>query len=232
MISPLIRHGGTRESNAQSFAGTPGGTADLTVAPSGDAFSNFLSDGEITGCATDTWTAMVNQSVAQTRRETAFNKRFITKSDSVLQYSCFDQTIIGAVENVGPIFSSSDFWEDKAVDILDEEDIYINIYDNDPEYEFNYINDYLSKNTLEESLILVVDSAFQNYINGQFNHPFISGTTPVSGTGLEPCTSMAEVWQAAKCENFGGTIPFPTFEEMAAGYEPRQFPPGAGWQCN
>jgi len=219
------------KTDAQAVPGTPGDNAKLVIEPSGDGITNYFSDGEISGCATDTWTAMVNQAVAQTRRETAFNKRFIVKSDSVLQYSCFSDTIANTVNAIDPIFTASDRWKANPVNILGDEDVLIEIYDRDPETEVGYYIDFLSENTLEESLILVVDSAFKNYINGQFNHNYISGTAPVSGTGLEPCTNMAEIWKAAKCVNFGGTIPFPTFEELAKGYEPRQFPSGSGWDC-
>lgn len=219
----------TSNAFAQAYPGAPGENATLVLtAPEGSE-----AEGEISGCATDTWTAMVNQAVAQTRRETVFNKRFIVKSDSVLQYSCFDNVIANTVATVDPIFTASDMWEDRSITVLGDDDVNINVYEKDSDAESGYFIDFLSQNTLEESLILVVDSALRNYINGQFNHPYLSGTTPVSGTGQESCVSMSAIWQAAKCVNFSGSTPFPTFAEMAAAdfEDPRQFPSGANWEC-
>ncbi len=219
----------TSNAFAQAYPGAPGENATLVLtAPEGSE-----PEGEISGCATDTWTAMVNQAVAQTRRETVFNKRFIVKSDSVLQYSCFDNVIANTVATVDPIFTASDMWEDRSITVLGDDDVNINVYEKDSDAESGYFIDFLSQNTLEESLILVVDSALRNYINGQFNHPYLSGTTPVSGTGQESCVSMSAIWQAAKCVNFSGSTPFPTFAEMAAAdfEDPRQFPSGDNWEC-
>ena len=186
---------------------------------------------EMTGCATDTWTSMVNHAVNQSRREVAFNKRYITKNDSVLQYSCFNEALQATSAIIAPIFSGGQTWVGNSVDILGES-VTVDIFANDAETENGYITDYLSPTTLDESLTLVVDAGFQGYINGQFNHPYISGSSPVGGTGLEPCTSMSAIWRAAKCKNFDGTLVFPTFEQMAAGFEPRSFPSGSNWECN
>jgi len=229
----------SQQSFAQGPAGIAAGEANLTPSPSGTGLTDYLSSGEITGCATDTWTAMVNQAVNQTRREAAFNRRYIVKSDSVLQYSCFDQNILNTVQNIDPIFTANNRWANMSgIDIIGDT-VDIQIYEQSQDVESPYLIQYLQQNTLEESLVLVVDSVFENYINGQFNHPYISGTAPVGGSGLEPCVSMAEVWSAAKCSNMpgvtgagAGEVVFPTFEQMAGGYEPREFPSGSGWECN
>ncbi len=197
------------------------------------------SDAKLSGCATDTWTAMVNQAVLESRRKTAMDKSFIVKSDSVLQYSCFGEILTKTVGDkktgskgiIDPIFTASDYWENKEVDILGDEKLIIEIYNQDGETEPGYLIDFMSKNSLEESLVLVVDGAFKNYINSQFNHPYLSGTVPVGGTGLEPCANMSQIWKAAMCKNLDATIPFPTFEEIIAKGDPRQFPPGANWEC-
>jgi len=64
------------------------------------------SNNEVTGCGTDTWRAMVNQAVLQTRREMLMNERYIAKADSVLAYSCFAQTMEIAGKYLG-VFSET-----------------------------------------------------------------------------------------------------------------------------
>ncbi len=189
------------------------------------------SDAKLSGCATDTWTAMVNQAVLESRRKTAMDKSFIVKSDSVLQYSCFGDILTKTTGIIDPIFTSSDYWANKEVDILGDDKPKIEIYKQNSDTEPGYFIDFLSQNSLEESLVLVVDGAFKNYINSQFNHPYLSGTAPTGGGGLEPCANMAQIWKAAMCKNLDATIPFPTFEQMAAGNDPRVFPPGPNWKC-
>lgn len=240
----------TKNAHAQG-PGFAAGEANLTPAPSGTGFGSYTSSGQVKGCAADTWTAMVNQAVNQTRRETAYNRRYIVKNDSGLQYSCFDQNIINTVQFIDPIFTASTYWENMSgIDILGGTTD-IRIYDQSQDVEQPYLMQYLTPSSLEESLVLVVDSVFQNYIFSQFNHNYLSGKAVVggtgsyisgggiSGTGLEPCVSMAEVWNAAKCMNMTGLIGagvgevvFPTFEQMAGGLEPREYPSGNGWDCN
>ena len=93
--------------------GTPGGPPNLVPEPEEE------TDAVLSGCAADTWTAMVNQAVMQARREDVFNKHFIVKADSVLDYSCFSEHIKKTYELAGPIFSETMLWDDLPVDILD-----------------------------------------------------------------------------------------------------------------
>ena len=200
--------------------------AALVIPPSGD------SSNELTGCATDTWTAMVNHAVNQTRRENAFNKRYIVKPDSILTYICFNQDIQAVAEQMDPVFSGSDVWADRDVDVLsvagnylDGEPVNIQIYEESQDAEAGYRFEYLTPETLEESLVLVVDAAWVNYRLGQFNHGILSGTVGDIGRNTDMCANMSQIWQAAKCKNFDAPGIWWTFEDMAIGLEPRVFPP-------
>jgi len=212
--------------------GTPGGTADLTPPPTGDA-----SDVPLTSCGTDTWTAMVNQAVMQTRREDIMNKRFITKADSVLQYSCFAQDIV-AIADTGVYFSGSEVWAERDIPNPDATDHptegnnrdpeTIKIYDKETRettYGFNhedrYFVNYLTRELLPESLTLSVDSAYRSYINGHFTHDAPTAGDPNSGPPL--CKTMASIWQAAKCKNFDDPTVFYTFQDLTT-MDPRDFP--------
>ncbi|MEM8833984.1 MAG: hypothetical protein AAGB32_05535 [Pseudomonadota bacterium] len=188
--------------------------------------------GELSGCATDTWTAMVNHAVNQTRRENAFNKRYIVKPDSILTYICFFEDLQAVADHMDPVFSGSDVWANRDVDVLsvagnylDGEPVNIQIYDESQEVEADYRFEYLTPETLEESLVLVVRAAWDNYRLGQFNHGILSGTVGDIGRNTDMCADMNNVWQAAKCKNFDDFEIWRTFEDMAGGYEPRVFPP-------
>ena len=198
---------------------TPGGDPDLVPKP-----TEGQEPQELSGCATDTWTAMVNQAVMETRREDLLNKRFIIKPDSVLQYSCFDKTIAKA-KSTSSIFSGTQSrWVNEEVDLIGKK-VTVKIYEKDqvPGVEQPYRINLLQPNTLEESLSLVVDESFSSYINNQFNHPVLAGTTEMNNQG-DLCVDMSQIWKAAKCKHFDGTEVFYTFEDLTT-TDPREFPP-------
>lgn len=163
------------------------------------------------GCATDTWVAMANQAALETRREDLFNKRYIVKADSVLQYSCFADEIENMAANIGPIFSNGTQFEDKVINLMAGVSI-INPYKNG-----------FTTDSLGEALEKTVTESMQPYIDGQFGHIVLSGTTELKQEA-ELCLNMKEVWQAAKCKNFDGTNIFMRFDELVD-YDPREFPP-------
>jgi hypothetical protein len=183
--------------------GTAGGNPDLV--PESDNPPEELS-----GCATDTWTAMVNQAVMQTRREDILNKRFIVKPDSVIDYSCFMMFVDKVADDAGPVFSESKNWANIKVDILADKKI--------------DVNRELGSKSLDGALMDIVESVSTNYIRGQFNNPPLAGTAPVdTASGSKNCSLMSKVWKAAKCKNFDGVNVFYTFEDLMT-TEPREYP--------
>lgn len=195
------------------------GDIELTPPPASGAATPELS-----GCATDTWAAMVNQAVMQTRREDILNKRFIVKPDSVLQYSCFRDPLRRFAWEVPRIFSNGDQWSNREVDILADEPLYIKIYEKDyPEVEENYNIGSWQSPSLEEALTLMVDEAMVRYINQHYDHRILAGATGL-GQASDVCVSMEQMWQSAKCKNFDGTQVFYTFEDLI-NFDPREFPP-------
>ncbi len=182
--------------NVPSYAGS----ANLTPPGGGE---------ELSGCATDTWTAMVNQSVLQTRRQDIANKRLIIKPDSVFDYTCFSHIVKTVAEEAGPIFSESEKWVDREVDLDGKEII---------------LQRKLGSKSLDNALMEVVETALINYKRGQFNNGFLADSVPVSSSaGKKYCDTMSEVWKAAKCKNFDGMDIFYTFEDLI-GRDPREFP--------
>jgi murein DD-endopeptidase MepM/ murein hydrolase activator NlpD len=192
--------------------GTPGGPPEL-VPKTPTEVEKF------SGCATDTWTAMVNQAVMETRRQDILNKRFIVKSQTVLDYACFDfpkdadSYVKVTADKLGPVFSETKFWANKQVDIIGETIT---------------IKRELGSKSLDNALMSVVQNAAINYRNGMFTHPYLSGTAPVSPSSNN-CDLMDKIWQAAKCKHFDGVDVFYTFEDLTT-KEPREFPPN--YKCS
>ena len=224
--------------------GTPGGDPLLVPSPS----DPDLVPDKVSGCAADTWTAMVNQAVMETRREDLFNKRYIVKPDSVLDYSCFSESVKTVGTDSGPIFSETNKWDNITVDLIGEE-VIIKLQtkeeDNDPlfsEKDYNLERDYtqsdgtaitynlLSTDSLDIAIDSIVGKMAKTYLENNFTHGFLADTTPVSGAVIANCNVMDAVWKAAKCKNFDGTDMFSTFEDLAT-KDPREFPSGGQWKC-
>ncbi len=216
--------------------GTPGDDPNLAPPP-----EEPNDDLEVSGCAADTWTAMVNQAVMQTRREDLVNKRLIVKPDSVLDYSCFNRQILEVAVNAGPIFSETTRWDNVTVDIIGKSvDISLRTKqeDNDPffsEKDYNFEREYEQSNgttiTLESfspiSLDMAIDSlvgkASAGYFSTNFNQGYVSDTVPPPAAYPATCNVMSAVWAAAKCKNFEDSSIFYTFEDLV-GTDPREFP--------
>ena len=176
----------------------------------------------VSGCATDTWTAMVNKAVLETRRENVVNQRYILKPDSVFAYSCFETQVRHVGETVGPIFSETQRWVNAQVDIIGATAT---------------INRELGENSLDGSLHNAPIVMARSFTATAFRHGILGGTQepPVdlgfedeedgtgSGQSMLPCGTMAEVWQLAKCSNMMDANLFQRFEDMI-GNDIRVFP--------
>lgn len=197
----------------------PGEPADLT--------GETDTDNEVTGCATDTWAAMVNQAVLQTRRETIMNQTFIAKPDSVMAYACITDAFDNVRENAGPIFSESKRWVNVDVDIITKT---VNV------------NKELGEYSLDGAMVNVAYTPYEVWMRTNFSHDFLGGTVADSGghdhddghahvedQSYTPCGAMAQVWQMAKCKNADEENLFPTFEELINN-DPRQYP--ERYACN
>ena len=80
------------------------------------------------GCDREVWRAMTNQATLETRRQDLTNKRYIIKPDSVMQYSCFDQKIDRAHEQIGRVFSNGFQFVERRIDLLDGYSTNLDIY--------------------------------------------------------------------------------------------------------
>lgn len=217
---------------------TPGGV--ITVLPAPGVYSPppllppsvdtgftqpATTNNPVTGCATDTWTAMVNQSVLQTRREMLMNERYIAKPDSVLAYACLGNDFNSAGQNIGPIFSENTWWANKQINIIGQT-------------VTTAVN--LGSGSLDGAIGNAAVWLAEEFIASNFYHDFLGGTAGQtslppqvtsgnSGTSLSPlqgiydCSTMAQVWQLAKCQNITDPVPFPTFANLINN-DPRIYP--------
>lgn len=196
------------------------------------------TDNELTGCSTEVWRAMVNQSVLQTRREMLVNERYIAKGDSVLAYSCFEDFYFYAGEKLG-ILSESKRWKNAQIDIIGRS-VDINVYMGE------YSLDGAIINAVDEALFYYLDSNFDHGWLGEINQSVtLADTTPnqpdedEDGKGHQDedgdfhehsvsqygylCGKMNETWQMAKCMNVLDDPAFYRLEDLV-GFDPRKFP--------
>ncbi len=170
--------------------------------------------GKVTSCAPDTWTAMMNQAIMQSRRETAINQTYIVKPDSILAYACLDESIKAVQEKAGPIFSESDHWKDLEVDISGRSA-------ENPKTKTIKMQKELGSTSLDMSIATTTATLLAGYTPRNYEHTLLGGTTSIAASG---CDIMKKVWEASKCRNFDkNAAVFPTFEQLI-GNDPRKFP--------
>ena len=205
------------DDNTDGIPPLPPTTED--VVPSTNSTSN-----PVTGCATDTWSAMVNQAVLQTRREMMINERYVAKPDSVMAYSCLVQQLMNVGQTAG-IFSESQLWANREIDVLNGQRVTVTID--------------MGRYSLDGAISNVAMEPYEHFLRSMFGHDFLGGMAPglTSGGGDDdhahsaqdhaPCGVMRQVWRTAKCMNMTDDPLFPTFEELiAADNDPRIYPEG------
>jgi len=206
------------------------GDEDIPALPPGDnpdvTPTTDNTDNDVTGCATDTWKAMVNQSVLQTRREMVANELYVTKPDSVMAYSCLAEHIKVVGEKAGPIFSETKRWVNKQVDII---------------YGTVTVNKELGEYSLDGAIVNTALEPYEGYMHAFFNHDFLGGLYGGSSTSVEdgddegsdqsytPCGAMAQIWKMAKCADVDSNTKYYKFEDLIS-TDPRKFP--KGYECN
>ena len=185
--------------------GPGGGGGGSTVAASGALPSPSPTSST---CDANIMRAIETRAWYEAQREVVQNQNLITKPDSVLAYSCFDQ-FLGILANAGTeLFSeNTSVWGGAVA--------------------------HISPTSLDQALNVTAAIATNQYLNRQFNHSYLGGRGPSTnygGPNVTPsatynCAEMARVWQFAKCTNFAVR---PEDGFMAMSYyrdnDPRSFP--------
>lgn len=82
---------------------------------------------------------------------------------------------------------------------------------------------------LDNLLARTVTSSMYRYLNSNFNHPYLGGSTSINRTtpsgGSYNCPEMGTIWQIAQCSDFGEYDRFRTFSDLVT-QDPRAFPTG------
>lgn len=214
ILGTLLSGGGPMEPGDPGGVITPGTDHPPGAIPplhDGDGKEN-----EQTSCAVDTWVAMTNQSVMEARRETAMQRRFIAKADSVIEYGCMAKYLKKTETDVAAIFSETDQWVNRQVPIGDP-------YPPGTS-RIHTMNKTLGAQSMDSALINVVWAAHEAY-KQNFSHALMGGLEGYSEQpNGEACADMQKVWDAAKCQNFpGASEAFPRFTDLISN-DPRKFP--------
>lgn len=202
---------------------TPAPTTPPGETPAGSELVPTTSGGggKLSGCAVDTWTGMVNQAVLESRRETVINQTYITKPDSVLVYGCFKHWLKSVQDNAGPIFNETQRFA-PPVNIASRTRV---------KGQKDQVPGFAGRGAmaLDVALAQTVFAATDSYLNANFNHNLLGGTSNIAPGDMLNCGIMQEVWKAAKCNNIAKEKAFYTFDEMIS-EDPRKFP--ASLACN
>lgn len=145
-------------------------------------------------------------------REVIINEQLIHKPDSVLEYTCFDQYIAMSAHFAGPIFSESDDFDNRSVDLETADDTQTTTY------TVNYADTHLD-DALDELLLDSLD----NYITNNFSHTYLGGEATVDssmnntsiGGNSYSCSEMMTIWEIARCRDIGEDDQFISFEDIA-----------------
>lgn len=142
-------------------------------------------------CSYDTWNILVNQGLIQAQRENIMNQRYITKPDSVLEYTCFDELLRVVGEDTGRIFSMSDFWVNKDTVLRNGSTVIT-------------LTTSLNSDSLLNALSAAVIQSLEAYVSMGFWHEYLASTSPDTTISDGPCNAMAAVWSASQCQNIDG----------------------------
>jgi hypothetical protein len=179
MVS-LPSYAGQRDVNIPDATGVTGGNA-------GGTWNSTIASQT---CDTQVWKTMEARARIETEREIMQNQNLIFKPDSILSYICFDKFAGHASENVGVLFTHTNYWQKEIIQ-------------------------WGAPNGMDNAMQKVVIESMKPYISGNFNHAYLGGRggkienlgkppeTSFSGKGgTYSCGEMAKVWAAAKCLNF------------------------------
>lgn len=148
-------------------------------------------------CDADYYDVLRARSYAEGKREMETAQRIILKPDSVLEYSCFNDTL----QDLG---AYTEHFSETGLN------------GGNPPPEFNGISPpggVMTSNNLDNALNTVVRSALIDFLDN-FWHTYGGGTFTLSPIPAAGCNPMNVVWQASKCTNFDPSW-WVRFEDLA-----------------
>jgi murein DD-endopeptidase MepM/ murein hydrolase activator NlpD len=205
----------------------PPKTSNNARNPSGRVTDRMSTDRFDQACDANVYQVIQQRAHFKVQENYVVSELLVKKPDSVMEYTCADQYAGIANQMGGRIFSNSTTWAPRAVMSSTGIPMLMNVS--------------MDTRSLQMSLENTVTAAMKEYVRGNFPMGFLAGTgggdySP-SGSlpgGFYTCSNMMQVWQTAKCTNFGeakdfgSAGPFVTFQELAMGNDPRTH----GKACN
>lgn len=160
-----------------------------------------------TPCDPEYFESLEARAWLEAQREITQNQNLITKPDSVLAYSCFNQFGKVLAQQAQNMFSETQRWSGTGI----------------------------GTDSMDNALNALVQPSLNAYLTGNFypdgNHTYLGGRGPSPYTesdmagGTYNCSQMNEIWKIAKCYDFQTESHdgFFTFEEHAS-EDKRQLP--------
>ncbi len=195
-----------------------------------------------TACDANFMNQIYSRAFMEANREVIMSQQLINKPDSVLEYTCFDQHVSMVARQAGPIFSESQDWRNRVIEIwtAGTDSTYggtagsrtttiintpnVNIWPDQTSY--SVFEDDRLDNILEASLF----DTLQDYIDGNFAHTLLGEATTIdnsidtSAIGANyNCSHMSTLWNIAKCIDFGEDDRFRSFATLVS-QDPRSIP--------
>lgn len=155
-------------------------------------------------CDPNYYETLKSRAWLEAQREITQNQNLIAKPDSVLEYTCFDQSMNVLALGANVMFSGSTRW-----------------------------GPVLPPTSMAVALEGLVGSALQTYQAGNFSHTFLGGRSSIDhqfksiAGGAYNCAVMNAVWMEAKCAGFAEkpeTDGFYTFTHYRDNPDKRQLP--------
>jgi len=182
-------------------------------------------------CDGDFMNQIYGKAFLEAERENVMNEVLVRKTDSVLEYTCFDQLLGVAAEAVPPIFSGM-HWE---MNVSNPGEICTTTPNSigacSPGGPIHIIVDMLPTR-FPNSLNTLIMGALNGYIDNQFGSDYMGDYA--DGLNYNPpnqvnvgaaytCDEMDLIHFFAKCDNFATDDEFFSFEQLVD-FDPRVFP--------
>jgi hypothetical protein len=176
------------------------GTPCLTYTK--DTGANNNKRGASETCDGDFMNQIYARAWLEAQRENMMNQTYILKTDSVLEYSCFDQLASNGATIASNLFSGSNLWQSRSFPL-------------GPAYTAGgnptqvNVSVNMGASHINNPMQNVVLNTLSSFVSGNFAHSYT-------------CANMSAIWFISKCDNIPSNA-FRTFEELITA-DPRTLP--------
>lgn len=174
----------------------------------------LVGDMTTNACDSEIFVVMRGRAAMEAQEDIITSEIVIHRPDSVLEYTCADQWIGYTAEKAGPLFSETNKWVNRTIPLSVGGSVMISVH--------------LDPTSLDQVLEDTVIKTIYDYVENQFPLDYLGDTatgmdsniSDTIGGATYTCTMMKDIWQVAKCENFGdtdffvGAGPFYTYNEL------------------